>query len=147
MKPQLRQYAASLRPDRVDEIPFLIFFSFLTTFILARLIVNFFPDLFLQIGGVHIHHFAYGIIILTLVGALELIIRPHGRVRNLVAIVFGIGMGLAYDEFGMWLKLENNYFSELNYDAVIVIALILLNVIYFEGFRKKMGIKFFPKNN
>src|SRR4051812_46803735 len=98
--PNLKNSLVSLRPDKTDEIPFIIFFPFLMTFIVARIVVNLFPNFFLMLRGIHIHHFAYGIIILTLVGAYELIARPTGRVLYITAAIFGVGMGLAYDEFG-----------------------------------------------
>jgi hypothetical protein len=48
-------------------------------------------------------------------------------------------MGMAYDEFAMWLELDNIYHDRRNYDAVVVISLILINVIYFSDFWKRWG--------
>jgi hypothetical protein len=52
----------------------IILFSFLLTFILARIVVFLImsrrlPDLYLYVGGTHIHHLNYGIFLLAGVGA------------------------------------------------------------------------------
>jgi len=44
---------------------------------------------------------------------------------------------LAFDEFAMWIQLENVYRDRSTYDAIMVITLILLNVVYFGDFWKK----------
>jgi hypothetical protein len=59
--------------------------------------------------------------------------------RLRLAVFYGIALGLAYDEFAMWLELEDIYHSRTNYDAIITISLILLNIIYFTDFWKRWG--------
>lgn len=135
----------NLRPDKNKATPFIIFSSFLITYIINRLFVYFLPSIFLDVRGVHIHHFAYGIIILTLVGLYDLIARPTGSALNYTSILFGIGMAFAYDEFGMWLRLKDYDVSRYGYDAVIVISLILLNIIYLGGFWERIGKSLFHK--
>jgi hypothetical protein len=56
----------------------IILFSFLLTFILARVVVflimsHRLPDLYLYVGGTHIHHLNYGIFLLAGVGAYLLL--------------------------------------------------------------------------
>jgi len=128
-----------LLPKNGKEIPFLILISFLSTYILSRLITNLFPDLFLKIGNTHIHHFAYGIILLALTN-LILLTQPRSRSTRLkMSLVYGFSLGLAFDEFFMWIQLEDNYWNRNGLDAIIIITLILLNIIYFENFWKKWG--------
>lgn len=129
-----------LRPRQEKEIPFLIFISFIVTFIFARLITRFFPQLFFTLKGQHIHHFAYGIILLAICGYLLLNYR-FSRYRHLVqmSLLYGFGLGLAFDEFGMWIQLEDNYWARPTYDAIIIISLIFLNIIYFDQFWKRWG--------
>ncbi len=129
----------NLRPDKNKATPFIIFSSFLITYLVIRLFVYFFPSIFLDVRGVHIHHFAYGIIIITLVGLYDLIVRTTDSTLHYTAAIFGIGMAFAYDEFGMWLRLQDYDVSRYGYDAVIVISLILLNIIYFGGFWERIG--------
>jgi glucan phosphoethanolaminetransferase (alkaline phosphatase superfamily) len=132
-----------LRPASSKEIPFIIFFSFLATYVVARLFVYLFPSIFLYVRGVHIHHFAYGIIILTVVGFYDLVVRPAGRALHITAVAFGIGLALAYDEFGMWLRLRDRNVSRFDYDAILIIVLILLNIIYFSDFWRETGHRLF----
>ncbi len=135
----------NLRPDKNKATPFIIFSSFLITYIITRLFVYFFPSIFLDVKGVHIHHFAYGIIVITIVGLYDLIARPGDSALHYTSAIFGIGMAFAYDEFGMWLRLQDYDVSRYGYDAVIVISLIFLNIIYFGGFWERIGKSVFSR--
>ena len=42
--------------------------------------------------------------------------------RRLVCVLYGVGMGLTFDEFGMWLHLGGSYWQRASWDAVAVIA-------------------------
>ena len=101
--------------------------AFLLTFILARITVflimsRSIPDLYLYFGGTHIHHLNFGILLLAAVGAYMLLRQPAGRKLTIAAVIYGIGMGLTFDEFGMWLRFDEIYWQRASWDAVIVIA-------------------------
>ncbi len=103
--------------------------SFLLTFILARIVVflimsHRLPDLYLHLGGTHIHHLNYGIFLLAGVGAYLLLAPVHGRREKMVAALYGVGMGLTFDEFGMWVRLGGSYWQEASVDAVVVLAAV-----------------------
>jgi len=51
----------------------------------------------------HIHHYVYGIFILTIAGYLALIFKGE-RATAWIALLYGLGVGLTFDEFGMWLN-------------------------------------------
>ncbi len=130
--------------SRLREIPFIIFLSFLLTFIITRLYLFFVSRDILDlpgsvwINGTHIHHFSWGIFILVITGFWALYdLKPSYHRR--LAVVYGLGLGLVFDEFALWLKLNENYYSRLSYDAVIIVSLILLNIVYFPNFWKRMG--------
>jgi len=53
--------------------------------------------------GMHIHHYVYGIFILTVAGYLALIFKSE-RATLWIALLYGLGVGLTFDEFGMWLN-------------------------------------------
>jgi hypothetical protein len=53
--------------------------------------------------GVHIHHYVYGIFILAVAGYLALLFRGD-RARSWIALLYGFGLGLTFDEFGMWIN-------------------------------------------
>jgi hypothetical protein len=104
--------------------------SFLATFICARCLVLLImsrrvPDLFVYVGGTHVHHLNFGIFLLAGVGAL-LIFRPPSPERLLsVAVLYGVGLALTFDEFGMWLHLGGGYWQRASLDAVAIIAGLL----------------------
>lgn len=104
-----------------------VFFAFLVTFLVARILVILImtrrvPNFFLHAGGTHVHHLNYGIFILSAVGAvLVFVTQPSDRVRKLCALLYGFGMALTFDEFGMWLHLGGSYWQRGSFDAVIVI--------------------------
>jgi hypothetical protein len=103
------------------------FTSFLLTFIAARVLVILImtrkmPDLFLHMGGTHVHHLNYGIFLLSFVGAVLLFDQSLTEVqRKLCAWVYGFGMALTFDEFGMWLHLGGGYWQRASFDGVIVV--------------------------
>lgn len=127
-----------------NNIPLLILISFLLTFLASRLIVYLMiadrlPDLYLFIKGTHIHHLNYGIIILAFVGAYCLLKKNYNKPN--MAVVYGIGLGLTFDEFGMWLRLQDNYWIRQSYDAIIAISAALLITAYITWRQNKKLLK------
>ncbi len=88
------------------------------------------PDLFLHLGGTHVHHLNYGIFLLSAVGAVLLFAPLREAGREWVAFAYGFGMALTFDEFGMWVHLGGSYWQRASFDAVIVI-LGLLGMVAF----------------
>lgn len=127
------QAIAALPVRRLARITFT---TFLLTFIASRVLVILImtrrmPDLFLHLGGTHVHHLNYGIFLLSAVGAILVFVRqPGNRLRQVCALLYGIGMALTFDEFGMWLHLGGSYWQRASFDAVIVL-LSLFGVIAF----------------
>lgn len=108
---------------------------FLLTFVLSRVIVflimdHLLPDLYVHLGGTHVHHLNYGIFLLVGTGAWLLFSPPQGRQRIVCAVLYAIGLALTFDEFGMWLHLGGGYWQRASFDAVIVL-LSLFGVIAF----------------
>ncbi len=105
--------------------------AFLLTFISARVIVFLImsrqiPDVFyLHIGETHIHHLNYGIFLLAGVCGYLLFRRPAGRSLEVAAAVYGIGMALTFDEFGMWIHLGGGYWQRASWDAIVVVGACL----------------------
>ncbi len=80
-----------------------------------------------EVGGTHIHHLVWGIIVLMLAGWVAIAVDPGPPGREIAAIFFGIGTGLTLDEFALWLELRDVYWSEegrKSIDAVIVAGII-----------------------
>lgn len=117
---------------------FVVLISFLSTFILVRIYVilgttGIINDPELYIRGYHIHHLNYGIVILAIAGFFALIFQ-NTKNRLKIGALYGFGLGLTFDEFGMWLKLENDYWARASYDAVIIIGLIFASIVYIPSF-------------
>jgi hypothetical protein len=118
--------------DRYKDQNFWVLSAFIPTFIGARLIVNFYPSFFVPVKGEHIHHFAYGFVILALTGYIS-VVRPR-RSPPWLAFLFGVGLALALDEAGMWWHLTNHYYNDTSEDVIIVTSAILINLVYFRHF-------------
>lgn len=104
----------------------LVFVTFLLAFIASRALVILImakrvPDMFLHLGGTHVHHLNYGIFLLSAVGAALLFIPMTDRGKRWIAVAYGVGMALTFDEFGMWLHLGGSYWQRGSFDAVIVV--------------------------
>jgi hypothetical protein len=64
----------------------------------------------------------YGIFLLSAVCGYSVFRRPTGRAAEITALLYGVAMGLTFDEFGMWLHLGGSYWQRASVDAVIVVA-------------------------
>ena len=79
----------------------------------------------MHIGGVHVHHQVWGILLVLVVGLLTFRFRPESPWVEVMATLFGVGAALALDEFALWLHLEDVYWSEegkKSIDAVMIAA-------------------------
>ncbi|MCE0496335.1 MAG: hypothetical protein LV481_00095 [Methylacidiphilales bacterium] len=118
-----------------------VFTTFLLTFIASRVLVILImarkvPDLFLHMGGTHVHHLNYGIFILSALGAVLLFVPLNARQRLGCAVAYGFGMALTFDEFGMWLHLGGGYWQRASFDAIIVILGLFGMLAFAPGWQK-----------
>ena len=119
-----------LPPRPLRHLARLTFVAFLLTFIASRTLVILImarkmPDLFLHLGGTHVHHLNYGIFLLSAVAGV-LLFAPLNQVqRSFCALAYGVSMALTFDEFGMWLHLGGSYWQRASFDAVVVILGVL----------------------
>lgn len=78
-------------------------------------------------GGVHVHHHVFGIVLMIGSGFVAFAVQPDGAGMDVLAALFGIGVGLTVDEFALWLYLEDVYWTEegrASVDVAIVCALL-----------------------
>lgn len=101
--------------------------AFILTFIACRMVSHVAPHLYLQLSsGLHVHHFIYGFFSVTAAGFLALVFNGP-RAKFWIAMLFGFGLGLSFDEYGIWLHLNDGDPLRWQYDGfVIVISAILL---------------------
>ncbi|MDQ3356097.1 MAG: hypothetical protein M3502_05155 [Actinomycetota bacterium] len=126
--------SASAEAEPARGAAFLVLLAFLVSFLLVRtntrLIrspkVPWWPGDLETEGGLHIHHLVWGISLLLLSGFLAFASDLEEPWWQITAAGFGIGAGLTLDEFALWLRLEDVYWSDqgrASIDAVIVAAL------------------------
>lgn len=133
-----RHYA---RLDLGRRVALRVLISFLITFVVLRIltaIIHFelfphgpFRNLVTK-SGLHIHHLFWGILLLMLTGFVALATRsPTWHLR--IAIVFGIALALTLDEFALWLRLADVYWSREGIESVksAAVAATLLGVYAF----------------
>jgi uncharacterized membrane protein YhdT len=116
-------------------------FGFLVTFIMARVFVflimaKAMPNLYCFVSGTHVHHLNYGIFLLSVVAGYSVFRRPTGRQAETTALLYGVAMGLTFDEFGMWLHLGGSYWQRASVDGVIVISALFALVAFARTLRR-----------
>jgi lysyl-tRNA synthetase class 2 len=108
-------------------VAFLCSFGFIRTSAhLIRAQVSWWPGN-VEVGGTHIHHLVWGILLLLTSGYVAVALEPASPWREIVAVTFGVGAGLTLDEFALWLNLRDVYWSQegrRSIDAVIVAAAV-----------------------
>jgi hypothetical protein len=127
-------------PDRPRRRLFLASVSFFVTFLFVRLLVasithHVGPFGWVMMGGRHIHHLVWGILLLLVVGYLELAEFGTGSTPSsifasrLISILFGMGAALTLDEFALWLDLDPQAYwthaGRLSVDAVVLFGALL----------------------
>jgi len=131
-----------LPPNPTRHLARLTFIAFLLTFIASRTLVILImarrvPDLFLHLGGTHVHHLNYGIFLLSAVAGVLLFARLNDKQRSVCALVYGVGMALTFDEFGMWLHLGGSYWQRASFDAVIVLLSVFGLLAFLPPWRRR----------
>jgi ABC-type uncharacterized transport system fused permease/ATPase subunit len=116
-------------------------FSFIVTFVLSRICVFLImsgqmPNFYFFMHGTHVHHLNYGIFLMSAVCGYSVFRRPTGRAAEITALLYGVAMGLTFDEFGMWLHLGGSYWQRASVDAVIVVSALFGLVAFARSLEK-----------
>lgn len=127
---------AGKQPELFALIAFLMAFALvrLNTHMIRRG-VSWWPGN-VQVGGTHIHHLVWGILLLLVVGYVGVTIEPPSPWQEGLAVLFGVGAALTLDEFALWLNLRDVYWSaegRESIDAVVVAG--TLGALAILGFR------------
>jgi hypothetical protein len=90
-------------------------------------------------SGLHLHHLVWGIVLMMVCGFVNFAWDPNSPGDEILAALFGIGVGLTLDEFALWIYLRDVYWAEegrSSFDAVVVATvfagLILVGVAPFD---------------
>jgi hypothetical protein len=122
-------------PDRPHRRLFLASVSFFLTFLGVRLLVasithHVGPFGYVEMGGRHIHHLVWGILLLLISGYGTLAEVGTGDsslsilASRLLALGYGIGAALTLDEFALWLNLDPAaYWSRQGRESIDAVVL------------------------
>jgi hypothetical protein len=136
-------YHEHFRDPRRERV-FLASVSFYLAFALVRGITHAIragvpPFHNVSAGGLHIHHLVWGILLLLGIGYLWLLQvgtagdGPTRRLSRLTACLYGVGAALTLDEFALWLRLQDVYWSREgreSVDAVILFGALLSMTVW-----------------
>ena len=130
---------STIHRETAHRLARITLFGFIVTFVLSRVFVflimaQLIHNFYFFLGRTHVHHLNYGIFLLSAVCGYSVFRRPVGRAAEMVALLYGVAMGLTFDEFGMWLHLGGGYWQRASVDAVIVVAAAFA----FVGFAKSI---------
>src|SRR5579859_8151422 len=127
--------------ETFDRLARRALFGFIMTFIISRMMVFLImsgrsPNLYFFMHGTHVHHLNYGIFLLSIVCGYSIFARPDGGSAEMTALLYGLAMGLTFDEFGMWLHLGGSYWQRASVDAVIVVAAVIGLIAFVRSLEK-----------
>ena len=100
-------------------------FAFGVTVVFARWVSYVKPGFHYNIGGIHIHHYTYGIFMLTVAGYFALALKGP-RATFWVALLYGWGAGFTFDEMGMWLNSSIDQSARWDMAGMLIGALALM---------------------
>lgn len=126
-------------PDRPRRRLFLAAVGFVLTFLGVRVLVLLIlfhkgPFGWVVLGGRHIHHLVWGILLLLITGYAMVAeigtdVTPRSLLAGrLIAIVYGMGAALTLDEYTMWLDIRDSTWSfsgRESLDAVVFFGALL----------------------
>lgn len=106
--------------------------AFTATFIIARVVTGVIKlgdedTGNITAGGLHLHHYLWGILVVTAVAIFGLVDR-NPRARTLMGLGLGIGLALIIDEIALLVTLEDVYWSTTGWTSVAV-AVGLIGII------------------
>ena len=122
-------------PDRPHRRLFLASVSFFLTFLAVRLLVasithHIGPFGYVEMGGRHIHHLVWGILLLLVTGFGELAEVGSADtpasilLGRMLSLGYGIGAALTLDEFALWLNLDAAaYWSRQGRESIDAVVL------------------------
>jgi len=124
------------KPVKPESLTVLALFSFAISFAIARTFTTLHRNIILKIGGFHVHHFYYGMILIAIGLCLVLALRQERIVRPAVVLI-GSGGGLIGDEVG--LILTGNYWTGITYTVVIFFLAFVSIGLLFKRYSKTIS--------
>ncbi len=134
----LRDYKFKSNSKKL-QIQFIVLSTFVVSFFIARTFVvllsaDINPACQLWVKGYRVHHFLFGIGLLVIGGWLGHIHCGRRLVTWIAAGLYGGGLGLVVDEFGLLLTF-GDYWAIQSYIFFVLISLFLLVTLLFESYK------------
>lgn len=117
-------------------LTFIATLAFVVSFFGSRLFATLFPTTVVMQGGIHLHHFWYGIALISIAGWMGIAWRNE-RLYRLYAVMYGLGAGFVGDEVGLLLTF-NNYQSGLTYLFFIAAISFVIIATLFLRYRAQL---------
>jgi hypothetical protein len=119
-------------------LTFIATLAFVASFIGSRLFATLFPTTVVMQGGIHFHHFWYGIALISVAGWMGIAWRNE-RLYRVYALLYGLGAGFVGDEVG--LLLTSNYQSELTYQFFITAMSFVIIATLLTRYRGQLEVE------
>ena len=111
----------------------ILLFSIVTTFVVIRAWLYFYPNADLDVAGYNIHHLYTGILLMLIGGIPVILLSGPGRILDIATAVFGIGLSLALDEWVYLIATDGSNMSYLLpvslWGGVILVGLTCLYIL------------------
>lgn len=117
-------------------LTFIATLAFVASFFGSRLFATLFPTTVVTQGGIHFHHFWYGLALMSVAGWMGIAWRNE-RLYRIYALIYGLGAGFVGDEIGLLLTL-GNYQSELTYQFFIAAISFIIIATLFLRYRSQL---------
>jgi hypothetical protein len=104
-------------------LAFLLSFGFIRTSARMTRSVSWWPGGVETEGGVHLHHLVWGIVLLLVSGFAAFATELDAPWWQILSVMFGVGAGFTLDEFALWVRLQDVYWSQegrASLDAVVL---------------------------
>lgn len=117
--------------DPRQRVGFVLLAAFLLSFLFVRTSarltrsprVPWWPGNVVTDNGLHLHHLVWGILMMLVSGFLGFALDRRSPLTDILAAGFGVGSGLTLDEFALWIRLKDVYWTEegrSSFDAIVV---------------------------
>jgi hypothetical protein len=128
-------------PEIVRRNAFLLAATVVATFLVFRITLYLSPNSDFNVGGYNIHHLFTGLLLIVVGGVPLAIFRGFTRRMDVALVVFGVGLGMALDEWVYLIATDGSNTSYLLpvsfWGGVVVVSLALTYLVVLVAYRTR----------